>query len=299
MKRISLFPTLVLLVLLLLLERPAFSFSPSSQVISAKACIVVDENDSILYAKNSSTRLPPASTVKLVTAMVALDRIDPATKMKVSGNAGAVPSIKPRLRAGDELTVSDLLHLALMRSINSAAVALAETVAGSEEAFVALMNQKVKDIGAGDTHFVTASGLPKGTQYTTARDLTIILKKALTYPLIREIIGRKEQLIMTAAGRKLFVENSDDLLWSSSNMVGGKTGFTRNARHCFVGAMDTEKGRIFTAVLGASSRRGLWTSTMTLASFGTNPEQVVIFKEPPAHKYKHRIRRSKRIRNPV
>jgi D-alanyl-D-alanine carboxypeptidase (penicillin-binding protein 5/6) len=296
-KRISLY--LFVLALLLVKGQSAFPFSPSSQVVSAKACIVVDENDFVLYAKNSSTRLPPASTVKLITAMVALDLIDPATKLKVSSKAGAVPSIKPRLRAGDELTVSDLLHLALMRSINSAAVALAEKVAGSEEAFVALMNQKAEDIGACDTHFVTASGLPKGRQYTTARDLTIILRKALTYPLIREIIGKKEQLITTAAGRELFVENSDDLLWSSSNMVGGKTGFTRNARHCFVGAMDTEKGRIYTAVLGASSRSRLWASTLTLAAFRTNPEQVIVFQEPSVKKYKHRPRRSKKIRNAV
>ena len=276
----------------------AFSTTPlppvAPSIVFAKACIVVDENDAVLYAKNSSVKLPPASTVKLVTAMVALDRLDPAKKVIVSRSAKAVRSIKPRLQANEELTVADLLHLALMKSINSAAVALAEEAAGSEDAFVALMNRKAEEIGACDTHFETASGLPKGKQYTTARDLTIILKKALTYPLIREIIGKKEWRITTTAGRELYLENSDDLLWSRSNMVGGKTGFTNSARHCFVGAMDTDKGLIFTAVLGASSRMGLWKSAEVLADLGKNPELVVLFKEPPVRKYKHRVRRPRK-----
>ena len=143
-----------------------------------------------------------------------------------------------------------------------------------------LMNQKAKEIGAGDTHFVTASGMPKGRQYTTARDLTIILKKALTYPLIREIIGKKEWLVKTVAGRELYLENTDDLLWSRGNMVGGKTGFTRNARHCFVGALDTGNGLIFTAVLGARSRSRLWESTQLLADLGTSSRMIGSTEEP-------------------
>ena len=259
----------------------------------------MDGNDAVLYAKNPSAKLPPASTVKLVTAMVALDRLDPAKIVKVSRTAGATRSIKPRLRTNEELSVADLLHLALMKSINSAAVALAEEAAGSEDAFVELMNQKADEIGACDTHFVTASGLPKGKQYTTARDLAIIMKKALTYPLIRTIIGKKEWLITTTAGRELYLESTDDLLWSRNNMVGGKTGFTNSARHCFVGAMDTEKGLIFTAVLGASSRHRLWTSAQTLAEFGTNPDLVISFEEPTVKRYKHRSRRPKKISGPV
>jgi D-alanyl-D-alanine carboxypeptidase (penicillin-binding protein 5/6) len=274
---------MIFTVLLFSGAQPASSFSP--QAIPAKACIVIDDKDSVLYAKNPSVKLPPASTVKLVTAMVALDRLDPSTRIIVSRSAAAVRSIKPRLMTDDELTVSDLLHLALMKSINSAAVALAETAAGSEDAFVELMNQKAKEIGANNTHFVTASGLPKGRQYTTARDLTIILKRALTYPLIKEIIGKKEWLVKTAAGRELYLENTDDLLWSRSNMVGGKTGFTLNARHCFVGAMDTDKGLIFTAVLGARSRNRLWQSTLMLADFGANAQPVNPFEEPPVENH--------------
>ncbi len=284
---------MILGVLLLLEAQPAFCLS--AKVIPAKACIVIDDHDSVLYARNQTAKLPPASTVKLVTAMVALDRLDPETKVRVSSTAGAVRSVKPRLTANEELTVSDLLHLALMKSINSAAVALAEAAAGSEDKFVELMNQKAREIGANDTYFVTASGLPKGKQYTTARDLAMILKKAVSYPLIKEIIGKKEWAVTTTAGRELYVENTDNLLWYCSNMVGGKTGYTNNARHCFVGAMDTDRGRIFTVVLGARSRRGLWKSALILAEIGQNPQLADAIEESPARNDNHRkFKKSKR-----
>lgn len=265
-------PFFLSLFLILSYGRAAEAFSP--HLIPAKACIIMNDDESVLYAKNPSAKLPPASTVKLMTAMLALDILDPRTTVVVSRIAAATRSIRPRLAAGDEVTVSDLLHLALMQSMNSAAVALAEAAVGSEAAFVELMNRKAREIGANDTYFVTASGLPKGKQYTTARDLTIILKKALSYPLIREIIGKKEWVVVTHGGRIFFVSNTDSLLWQMDNMIGGKTGFTNSARHCFVGAMDTEKGPIYTAVLGAPSRSRLWTSTLMLAQMGTNPELV-------------------------
>lgn len=261
---------LLFAVLMLSVSRSAFA----SATIAAKAWILIDENDSVLTSKNPSAKLPPASTVKLVTAMVALDHLDPATTVTVSKKAKAARSGKPRLQADEELTVNDLLHLALMKSNNSAAVALAEAAGGSEDAFVALMNQKVHEIGANDTHFVTASGLPKGIQYTTARDLTTILKKALTYPLIKNILGKKVWMVKTAAGRELFLANTDNLLWHRSDMIGGKTGFTCNARHCFVGAMDTGKGLLYAAVLGAPSRYRLWQNTSKLADMGTDLQMV-------------------------
>ncbi len=290
MKRILF--VLIFGILFLVAVQPAFS--RTTKVIRAKACIIIDADDSILYAKNPSTKLPPASTVKLMTAMVTLDYLDPAMEVIVTKYTATPRSIKPRLKVGDKLMVSDLLHLVLMKSINSAAVALAEATAGSEDAFVELMNQKAQEIGANDTRFENASGLPKGRQYTTARDLTIILKQALTYPLIKEIIGKKEAVVTTTAGRELYMGNTDALLWYRSNMIGGKTGFTRSARHCFVGAMYTDKGLIYTAVLGAPSRSRLWTSTLLLADMSANPglfSTVSSIDEDSANttkKYKHR-----------
>lgn len=251
----------------------------SQKNVPAKAAVVMDSSGEVLYAKYPNARLAPASTVKLVTAMVVLDNLDPETLVKISRDASKVRSIQPRLCPDEEMTVSDLLHLALMQSINSAAVALAEATACSEQDFADLMNRKAEKIGANNTLFANASGLPKGTQYTTASDLALIMKAALSYPLIKEILGKKECVIRTVAGRELSLENSNHLLWREENMIGGKTGYTGNARHCFVGAITTEKGTLFTAVLGARSRGSLWRSALMLADIVMNPDLASLIQK--------------------
>jgi D-alanyl-D-alanine carboxypeptidase (penicillin-binding protein 5/6) len=242
------------------------------RAVPAKAAVVIDSYGTVLYAKFPKARLAPASTVKLVTAMVAIDMLKTDSTVTISRNASKVRTIPPGLCPEEEMTLSDLLHLALMKSINQAAVALAEAAAGSEEDFVVLMNQKAKEIGAQDTLFATASGLPKGTQYSTASDLALIMKAALSYPLIREILAKKEYVVRTTAGREIYLENSNNLLWQDQALIIGKTGYTGNARHCFVGMMDTESGPIYTAVLGARSRTSLWRATSMLAEVGAHPE---------------------------
>ena len=264
------------LILFILLSSPVFARSPHA--ISAKAAVVMDASGTVLYSKFPKARLAPASTVKLVTAMVALDVLQPGDPVTVSQNAGRTRTIPPRLCPGEEMTVADLLHLALMKSINSAAVALAEAAAGSEGDFVVLMNRKAVEIGASTTLFANASGLPQGTQYSTANDLALIMKAALEYPLIREILAKKEYTVRTAAGRELALESSNDMLWDGQGSIIGKTGYTGNARHCFVAAIDTDKGPLYTAVLGARSRAGLWRSTQTLAELGLHPELAKVFE---------------------
>jgi D-alanyl-D-alanine carboxypeptidase (penicillin-binding protein 5/6) len=260
---------------------PALTASAlSTNAIPAKAAVLMDSSGAVLFSKYPNAKLAPASTVKLVTAMVVLDAVDPEMKVKISRNAATVRSIEPKVLADEEMTVSDLLHLALMKSVNSAAVALAEAAAGSESAFVTLMNGKARELGATTTLFANASGLPKGHQYTTVSDLAVIMKAALSYPLIRDILAKKAWLISTSEGRMLFVENSNDLLWQKDNVIGGKTGYTGNARHCFVCAINSDKGPFYTAVLGARSRSSLWRSTLMLAEIGMNPELAVIKEQP-------------------
>lgn len=276
----------VLMLLFIVVMSPAHALAnkntecvlSSPQLIPAKAAIVVDAKMSVIYEKNPAAKLPPASTSKLVTAMVVLDRLDPGAKVKITPKAAKVRPSSPRLRANEELTVSDLLHLALMRSVNSAAVALAEAAAGSEELFAEIMNQKAQEVGAGNTRFANASGLPKGLQYTTVYDLTLILNEALKYPAIKEILGKKECSVVTSRGRRLFIRNTDRFLWATDSMIGGKTGYTRKAQHCFVGAMQTDDGPIFTAVLGTTSRNSLWRSTALLFSLGTGPQSIPAIK---------------------
>lgn len=236
-----------------------------AQEINAPTAVVVDaQTGKILYGKNPHIKLPPASTTKLVTAMVALDRLDPEEKVVISKKASKTQSIAPRLIEGEVYKVKDLIYLALMRSVNSAAVALAEASAGSEQNFVRLMNIKVRKIGAKDTRFVNSSGLPGKGQYTTVYDLTKIMSQALNYQLIKDAIHTRVYLVISENGREHFIENTNQLLWSEDNMIGGKTGYTKMAKHCFVSAYKINGRLIYTAILGESNRNKLWEDTQQL-----------------------------------
>ncbi|BCB95855.1 D-alanyl-D-alanine carboxypeptidase [Dissulfurispira thermophila] len=237
--------------------------------ISARAAVVIDSaSEKILYAKNPSLKQPPASTTKLVTAIVVLDKLHPDHIVTISEKAAGTPSISPHLRSGERFSVRDLLYLALMRSVNSAAVALAEAVAGSEEEFVYMMNDRVSRLGAENTKFINASGLPGHDQYITAFDLAKIMKESLKYPLIREIITTRAKEVFSEAGRKIFIKNTNQLLWTDDDNLGGKTGYTRAARHCFVCAVKKEHNTLIAAILGESARDNLWDDSEVLLSKG-------------------------------
>lgn len=247
--------------------------------ISARAAVVIDSaSEKILYAKNPNLKQPPASTTKLITAMVVLDRLDPDSIVTISDNAAKTPSVSPHIRKGEQFSVRDLLYLALMRSVNSAAVALAEAVAGSEDAFVSMMNSKVIHLGAENTRFINASGLPGPDQYITAFDLAIIMKKSLGYPLIREIINTRAKEIFSESGRRIFVKNTNQLLWTDDENIGGKTGYTRAARHCFVCAAKRGQNTLIAAVLGEPVRDNLWEGSRVLLSKGYD---IVTHKTEP------------------
>jgi D-alanyl-D-alanine carboxypeptidase (penicillin-binding protein 5/6) len=250
--------------------------------ISARSAVVIESSsEKILYAKNPNIKLPPASTTKLITAMVALDRLNPDSVISISRDAADTPSVTPRLRSGERYSVRDLLHLSLMRSVNGAAVALAEAAAGSEEAFAAMMNEKAAALGAENTKFINASGLPGEGQYITAFDLSKLMKESLKYSLIKEIINTRAKEIFTADGRRIFLKNTNQLLWTDDDLLGGKTGYTRAARHCFVCAAQRGQSTLIVAILGESARDNLWDDTMTLLSKGydvlTHKSEPVVY----------------------
>ncbi|MBF0557593.1 MAG: D-alanyl-D-alanine carboxypeptidase [Nitrospirae bacterium] len=268
MKRLQVTKLTILLFLLFLGGLSGLQNAYADEV-GARAAVVIDgATERILFAKNPQWKLPPASTTKLITAMVVLDKISPDTMITVSENAAGIPSVHPHLRAGERFSVRDILYLALMRSVNSAAVTLAEAVAGSEARFVELMNEKAAAIGADNTRFINASGLPGPGQHITAFDLAKVLKTALDYPLIRDAITTRTKGIYSEGGRSIFVKNTDQLLWVDEDLIGGKTGYTREARHCFVCAARKGGNTLITAVLGESVRDDLWHDSQILLARG-------------------------------
>jgi D-alanyl-D-alanine carboxypeptidase (penicillin-binding protein 5/6) len=233
--------------------------------ISSRAAVVIDASTGkLLYAKNPDLKLAPASTTKLMTAIVTIENADLKDVVTISRNASHVSPHKAGFKAGDRVSIEKLLYAALVGSANDAAVALAEGVAGSEATFVEMMNTKAASIRASNTRFINPHGLPGPGQYITASDLSKIMTYALRYSKLKEIIGTRVTEISTQNGHSIFLKNTDRLLWSDDELVGGKTGYTRRARHCFVCAAERQGDAVVVAVLGSPSRSDLWKESETL-----------------------------------
>ncbi len=274
---------IILCLLAFLVFTVHHSLVTASDEIRSRAGIVIDAStERILYAKNPNLRLPPASTTKLMTAIVALDMANLSDVIEISKNAAGVSPTKAGFKPGDRVTVEALLYAALLRSANDAAIALAEAVAGSEERFVYLMNEKAASIGAIDTNFINPHGLPGDGQYTTVFDLSKIMRYALGYPKLKEIIGTRVREVSTEKGRAFFLKNTNELIWTDGDLIGGKTGYTRRARHCFVCAAERDNETLIIALLGSPSRKNLWQEAEELIQKGfqviaNNDEPVIYF----------------------
>jgi D-alanyl-D-alanine carboxypeptidase len=268
-----------LLVILLFTVYHLLSTVSFAAEFNSRATVAMESSTGrLLYAKNPNLRLPPASTTKLMTAIIVMEEANPSDVVRISRNASLVSPFKAGFKEGDEVTIETLLYAALLRSANDAAVALAEAVAGSEERFVYLMNRKAEVMGLRDTKFINPHGLPGPDQYTTAFDLSIMMRFALRYPKLKEIIGTRVAEVSTARGNDLFLKNTNKLLWSDEDLIGGKTGYTRQARHCFVCAAEREKDTVIVTLLGSPSRITLWKETETLIDKGFN---IIANREEP------------------
>jgi|WetSurSiteA1Bulk_404760.scaffolds.fasta_scaffold00231_5 serine-type D-Ala-D-Ala carboxypeptidase (penicillin-binding protein 5/6) len=262
-------PCILFYCIMLLTAYLFFPVSVCAEDLRSRAVVVMEASTGkTLYAKNPNLKRPPASTTKLMTAILALENTNLQDVVVISSEVAATPPHKAGFREGEKVTVEQLLYAALLGSANDAAVALAEAVSGSEGRFVELMNRKAIAVGALNTRFINANGLPGPGQYTTASDLAKIMSYALRYPKLKDIIGTKTAEVTTERGRTFFVKNTNRLLWSEEDLVGGKTGYTRSARHCFVCAAERDNDTIIVALLGSPSRETLWSESERLISKG-------------------------------
>lgn len=200
----------------------------------------------------------PASTTKILTAILALENLSLDQYVTVSEHATQVPQTKLGLRAGESYRVRDLLYGLLLKSANDAAVTLAEAVAGSEGKFVDMMNARAKQIGAVHSHFANPHGLPSpGPQFTTAADMALIFSQALKNDFFRQAITLKYQVISSRGGRRCFLKSHNKTLFLRwKHHVFGKTGWTIEAQSCFVGYIPRGNDILIIAVYGCRKR---WT----------------------------------------
>ncbi len=205
--------------------------------VTAEAVYAVDyTNVKVLFSRNAHLKLQPASLVKLMTAIVVLEKIGLDKKVCVSAKAVNVEPTRAGLRRGVYYSVRGLLEALLATSANDAGVALAEAVAGDEDKFARLMNKKAKELGAYDSNFMNATGLPDPKQLTSAFDYSIITREAFSHPFIASVMAKKYVVITGSDGVVIKRRNHNKLLWRLSDpVVLGKTGYTRSARHCYAG----------------------------------------------------------------
>lgn len=251
----------------------ALAFSPDSD-LTARAAILMDATSgSILYATEPDLRLPPASTTKVLTAIVALESgRNLQQSLKVSKAATRVPASKLYLRPNQALTIEDLLYGILLSSANDASLVLAEGLGGSVERFTELMTKKAYEIGATNSHFSNPHGLTASDHYSTARDIAILFRYAMRNPTFREIVQTKMTSVSSYSetkkkvfARRISVRNHNRLLWNFNGTIGGKTGYTHAAQKCFVGAVARNGVTLIVSLLGA---RDLWGDTKKLLEYG-------------------------------
>ncbi|RMF91952.1 MAG: hypothetical protein D6736_04295 [Nitrospinota bacterium] len=257
---------IVLYLVLFLGLIPSLSAAPSPPSITAKAAILIDAGtQEELFARNPALRLPMASTTKVMTALLALEKVDLQQKVRVSKHAASIPPSKIYLRPGEVLTVEDLLYAILLSSANDASVALAEALAGSERRFARLMTRRAHSLGAISTRFSNASGLPAPNHYSTVRDLALLMQHAVSHPEFDRIARTKTHTIKRRPGLKRYLRNHNKLLWFFPGAGSGKTGYTRAAGHCFVGTATRYDHTLIVAVLKS---RSLWRDVRRLLEYG-------------------------------
>jgi len=223
--------------------------------ISAKSALVMDADTAeLIIWKNPHMKLPPASTTKVMAAIIAIENTDLSKKCKVTRNAARKEPSKVNLFPGDRISVEALLYSMLLKSANDAATALAEGVAGSEDAFAKLMTRRAAELGASNTNFRNASGLPDKEHYSTVYDLALMLRQACKYDIFRRIAATRNATLHFGGEKDLLIKNSNKLLWIYDGAIAGKTGYTREARDCYVGMAQRNGRRLIVAVLKSEQR---------------------------------------------
>ena len=242
--------------------------------LSATSAILLDsQTNRVIYSKSPNLKRAPASTTKILTAMVVKENISLDKVVSISSRVENVEPTKIFLKGGEKFYVRDLVRAILIKSANDAAEALAIAVSGSRAGFAKLMNQKVKDLGARRSRFVNPNGLPAKNQYSTVSDMVKIMKAANKYPFIGTTLKIKGITIKSLGGRSVFLKNHNKMLWKSAREVIGKTGWTRKAKHCFLGSISAPTKKVLVAMLGSKSP---WNDLKKLAQFPSSRIMIQI-----------------------
>lgn len=257
---------LIIAAVTLLFTFPAYS-APLPPIDAEAACVMDVKSKKILFAKDEAKIMYPASTTKIMTLMVALEKGKLSDPVTVSSRATSYGEASMELKPGDKLTLQDLLYGIMLVSGNDAAEAVAEHVGGgNRDKFIGWMNEKAASIGTANTHFSNPHGLPDPiNHYTTAYDLALITAQGFANPQFTAFTTVPKKDVTLASGRKLHMETYNRLLGAYQGANGVKTGFTNDAGLCVVASAKRNDVQLIAVVLNSDNR---WNDAKKLLDYG-------------------------------
>ena len=232
-------------------------------VTAQGACVLEAGTNTVLYSKNAHEKLPMASTTKVMTAILAIERGNPDEIITTCDEAYGTEGSSIYLKKNEKISLRDLLYGLMLRSGNDAAVAIAVHIGGSVDGFVSLMNEKAREIGAVNTQFKNPNGLPIDGHYTTAYDLAIICSYALSNEVFSQIVSTQYHTADTGEVKRTMM-NKNKLLFQYEGAIGIKTGYTKAAGKSLTFAASRENMKVVGVVLNCPD---MFNDSMTLMDF--------------------------------
>lgn len=263
--------------------------SSPDELYALSAVLMDGDSGRVLYEKAGNTPRPNASTTKIMTCILALENGKGDDYVRVSSKAASQPEVRLGLSAGEQYYLEDLLYSLMLQSHNDSAVAIAECIGGSVDAFASMMNAKAREIGCQNTHFITPNGLDAedvgGIHHTTAEDLALIMRYAIRNDIFLKITQTEEYSFSDLSKKRHFsVHNTNALLHMTDGVLSGKTGYTGDAGYCYVCACQKNGKTFIISLLGAGwpgHKTYKWHDTLQLLDYGdSNYEYRTFWKEP-------------------
>lgn len=252
-------------------------------IYSESAVLMDSRTGKVLYTKNATQKMYPASTTKILTAIIAIEKCQLTDKITASKNAVmSIPSgySNAAIQVGEALSVKDLLDVFLIHSANEAGFILAEHISGSIDNFANLMNEKALEIGCKNTHFTNPSGIQDENHYSTAYDMALIAQYCMKNETFRQIVSKTScKIAPTDKYEERYFVTTNDLMRSSSKYyyeyaIGIKTGFTTQARNCLIAGSIKDGLELITVTLGAltteNGKSARYVDTINLFEYGFN-----------------------------
>lgn len=243
---------------------------------NAKSAILIEASTGeILYQKNANEKLAPASMTKIMSLILIMENIENGNLkwndvVVVSKNASSMGGSQILLETNEMMTVEDLVKGICIASGNDATVALAEKIAGTEKAFVKLMNDKAKSLGLKNTNFVNATGLDAEGHYSTAYDMSVMARELVRHEKILEFSSIYEDYLRKNTSKSFWLVNTNRLVKFYSYIDGLKTGYTKNAGYCLTATGQKRNMRLISVVMGEESSDKRSTDTLAMLDYGFN-----------------------------